>query len=478
MNKPHLKPQTTDIATADSFQNFLTRTGLGTGSQSDGSTYGFHPISRNRTQLEWMYRGSWVVGAVIDSISEDMTREGVEIKSEDAPDEVQELDKYAKDLQIWVGIQESIKWARLYGGAIGLLMIDGHDTSTPLRVERIGRDQFRGIMPMDRWMVQPSINDLVTEPGPNLGKPKYYDLLPNNGVGVAPMRIHYSRVMRLEGVRLPYWQRIAENYWGQSVIERLYDRLIAFDSTTQGAAQLVYKAYLRTMKIKGLREIIAAGGPALDGLTAQMKMMRIFQHNEGISLMDSDDEFETASYTFSGLDNVLLQFGQQLSGATGIPLVRLFGQSPAGLNSTGESDLRTYYDNVRQKQETDLRPDIEKIYTLLYISKTGRVPGKNFKVSFRPLWQLTDTEKATITNTTTAAIVSANDSQIISRSTALKELKQLRDVTGAFSNISDDEIKEAENDPAPTPEALGLTPPTPDPGSEEEGGTQGADKDG
>ena len=471
--KPHLKPSSAQIATADSFQNFLTRTGIGTGNTNDGSTYGFNPITRNRTKLEWIYRGSWVAGAVIDAVAEDMTREGVEINGEDDPERLKELSEAANELQLWPKLAETIKWARLYGGAIGVIMIDGQAMESPLRLDTIGKGAFKGILPLDRWMLQPTYSNLITELGPNLGKPALYDVIAD-AAGIQRMQVHHTRCVRMEGVTLPYMQRITENYWGQSVIERLFDRLVAFDSTTNGAAQLVHKAHLRTYKIKDLRDIIATGGPALDGLVKQIAMIRAYQSNEGMTLMDLEDEFEAHQYTFSGLDNLLLQFGQQLSGATGIPLVRLFGQSPAGLNSTGESDLRNYYDNVKQKQETDLRPDIKRIYQILYRSTFGKEPPKQFEVVFRSLWQMSDEQKADVTDKNTAAVATAYEKQIIRRSTALRELKQLADVTGAFSNITDEEIAEAENDPPPTPEALGLALPTvaddgPQSGAKQEG---------
>lgn len=476
MAKPHIKLKSKPIMTIDSIQNFLTRTGIGTGNANDGARYGLNPITRNRLQMEFVYRGSWIAGQVIDAVAEDMTREGVSIESDDKPDKQLELEKDVSRLQVWPKLCESIKWARLYGGAIAMILIDGQDPSTPLREDSIGEGQFKGLLPLDRWAVQPTLEDLVTEFGPDLGKPKYYDLLPDSGTGLTRMRIHHSRVIRLEGIELPYWQRISENYWGQSVLERLWDRLVAFDSATAGTAQLVYKAHLRTYKVENLREIIAAGGPALDGLVKQIDMIRRFQSNEGMTLMDKEDEFEAHQYTFSGLDNVLLQMGQQLSGATGIPLVRLFGQSPAGLNATGESDLRTYYDNVKQQQESRLRPGTEKVYRIAYRSKFGKEPGKTFAIGFRPLWQMSDEQRANVTAAVTSAVTGAFDSHIIDRATALRELKQLAPVTGAFSNIDDKAIKEAESDPPPSPESLGLK--LPDPGPEAKpGGKEGADKD-
>jgi phage-related protein (TIGR01555 family) len=462
--------------TADSFQNFLTRVGIGTGNANDGSTYGFNPISRNRTKLEWMYRGSWICRAGVDAIAEDMTREGVEVRSDEKPEAQQELEKEAKRLQIWSKIEETIKWSRLYGGAIGVLLIDGQQVTTPLRAETVKKGQFKGIAVLDRWQLQPSFNDLITELGPDLGKPKYYRVI-NTSAVLANQNIHYSRVVRLDGADVPFNQLQSENYWAISVLEPLYDRLIAFDSTTSGAAQLVYKAHLRTYKVKNLREIIATGNKPLEGLLAQISMMRAMQSNEGITLMDLEDEFETHQYTFSGLDNVLLQFGQQISGALAIPLVRLFGQSPAGLNSTGESDLTNYYDGIKQKQESRLRPSIEVIYALLYRSLFGTEPPKSFAIHFRPLWQMSDEQRATVTSLRTTAVVSAYEAQLIDRSTGMRELKQISEVTGAFSNIDDKAIKDAEADPAPSPEALGLELPVKNDGPEAQG-AEGSDQNG
>lgn len=450
-----MSTQTTDAGgktivakVADSFQNLLARVGLGAGSQNDASQYGFSPISRNRIQIDFAYRSSWIAGKAVDAFADDMTREGVSVQCDIEPDQLEQLEKAAGNLKLWDAVNDTVKWSRLYGGAIAVLLIDGQDPSTPLRKQTIQKDQFKGLLVLDRWMIQPSLQDLVTEYGADLGMPKFYTVLAD-ARALVNQKIHYSRVLRLDGVELPYWQRIAENGWGQSVLERLWDRLIAFDSTTDGAAQLVYKAHLRTYKVKGLRQIIGAGGKAFDGLIAQIDAIRRFQSNEGLTLMDAEDEFQTHQYSFTGLDNLLLQFGQQLSGAMDIPLVRLFGQSPAGLNATGEGDLRNYYDSIKQQQERKLRSAVEKVYDVLYRSTFGEEPPGNLTITFNPLWQVSDSEKATIANSVTDAVTKASDSGLIDRHTALKELRQSSGVTGVFTNITDDDIKEAENEPPP-----------------------------
>lgn len=436
----------------DSFVNFAQKMGIGADNPTTSSSYGFNPITRNRTMLEWIHRGSWLGGVAIDVVAEDMTRMGISLKGTLKPDQIEKIDEAATQLGIWTSLKETIQWSRLYGGALAFMMIDGQKPETPLRLDTIGKGQFKGLMPLDRWMVEPSLNDVVTEYGPHIGMPKFYTV-----VAVAPalpsMKIHYSRVIRLEGIRLPYWQRLMENLWGISILERLYDRMVAFDSATTGASQLVYKSYLRTIKVKGLREVVAAGGPALNGLAGYVDMMRRFQNIEGITMLDGEDEFEAHGHqAFSGLSDALTQFGQQISGALQIPLVRLFGQSPAGF-STGDTDLRMYYDSIKQQQEKDLKVGVTRVYRAIAQSEGLAVPD-GFGIEFKSLWQLTETDKANIASTVCDAVIKAQEGGLLSDQAAMKELRQSSTVTGIFSNITDEDIDQAEDVPAPEPELV------------------------
>ena len=434
--------------TADSFQNFAARVGLGAGSQHDQSTYSANYLSRNRLLVESMYRSSWVVGQVVDVVADDMTREGINMRGLQSPEDAEEINQELDRLQVWDKLNKTIKWSRLYGGAIAVMMIDGQNVSTPLNINTVAKDQFKGLIVLDRWMVVPSLEDLVTEYGPYYGMPKYYDVI-TDSVGLCNQKIHYSRVVRMDGVELPYWQAIAENLWGQSVIERLDDRLTIFDSATLGAGQLVYKAHLRTYKVKGLREIIAKGGRLYDALVKQIQQIRQWQSNEGMTLMDAEDTFETHQYSFTGLDNLLMQFGQQIAGATGIPLVRLFGQSPAGFSATGESDLSNYYDNINQQQEGRMRTPLQTLLAVVSLSKLGKALPNSFKFDFASLWQIDEKVKADVANTVAQAVTTVEESGLISRKTALKELRQSSEVTGIFSHITDEEIEAADDEPPP-----------------------------
>lgn len=441
-------------STTDSFQNFAASTGIGASTVASGATYGFNPVTRNHTLCEFSYRGSWIVRTIVDAVAEDMTREQIDIESDMAPDQIDKLVSFMNRNQVWDRLQECIKWSRLYGGCLAVIMIDGQKPETPLDVDRVDVGQFKGLMVMDRWMVWPHLDDPVKELGKDYGLPRFYEVVSDARV-IPHMKIHYTRVIRMDGVNLPYWQRMAENYWGLSVLEPLWDRLLAFDSTTQGAAQLVYRAHLRTLKIEKLRELIAFGGPAYDAIIQQLRQIRLYQANEGLTLLDSTDEFETHAYNFGGLSDVLIQFAQQLSGAAQIPLVRLFGQSPAGLNATGDADIRNYYDAINSRQETMLRQPVQMLLELCSRSLFGEPLPAGFNFSFAPLWQMSDTEKGTVAGDITTAVVNAQQAGIVSNAAALKELRQSSKITSVWSNITDEDIADADAAPPPPSEMMG-----------------------
>jgi uncharacterized protein len=444
--------------TIDGFDNFVSRLGLNNDNALSAGVYMFNLMTRNRIQLEAAYRGSWVVGKVIDCIAEDMTKAGLDITTNESKEDLKDLKTQISRRQVWQSLCSLIKWGRLYGGAIGVLQIEGQDLSTPFDPSTVSKGQFKGISVFDRWMVNPDLFNVI-KTGPDMGLPSKYQLVtsPAQSEGIATadtsgmVTVHHSRVIRNIGIELPYFQAITEMMWGESILERLWDRLISFDSATMSTANLIERANNRTIGIEGLREIVSSGGPAQAGLEAQFEMMRAFQTNEGLTIMDKEDTFATTSYSFAGLSDVLLQFGQQLAGAANTPLIRMFGQSPAGMSATGESDIRMYYDDINAQQESRLRPAWEKLLNVLWRSTYGKEPPKDLEFEFTPLWQMSTADKANIGKTQTETLSGAQEAGFIKRSTAMKELRQNSKEIGLFSNISDEEIKEAEEEEAMEP---------------------------
>ncbi|GHV49867.1 hypothetical protein FACS1894216_01030 [Synergistales bacterium] len=438
----------------DGFINLLANLGQGAENAfSAGQYMQTQQITWDRESLDAMIRQSWIVRRAVEAIAEDMTREGIDIQSQLPPEDEDKVLRAFQRMGLWDELQSAIMWGRLYGGAGAIMMIDGQDMATPLRPDRITNGQFKGLFVLDRWTLWPSVDRLVKTFGADYGLPEFYNISTGDNAGLDGKWVHHSRVLRFIGNKLPYWQALRELWWGQSIVETMYDRLNHFDSATAGTAQLVHKAFLRIMKVPGLTEMGAINQIASAGLLERVMFMKLTQGIEGISLIDADESLENMTYTFSGLKDILIQLAEQLAGATGIPVARLFGQAPAGMNATGEHDMKSYYDMIAGKQQKDLSHNLHKLLRVVFPSVLGIPIPDDLTVSFKPLWKLSDTEKASIWAQDIAGLVAAHDSGILPPDVTLREIRQLSGISGRGSNVTDKDIEEAENAAPPSEEA-------------------------
>ena len=438
---------TTHKVVTDGITSFAAKLGAGS-SISTSLGYIGNRLTLNQIALETLYRDSSVIGAAIDIVADDMTRAGIEIKGATDPNKIKKLNTAMSRLKIWDAISEGLKWGRLYGGAVGVLMVDGQDLSKELKINTIGGNQFSGIRIYDRWWITPDMTRLVSD-GMDRGLPEYYwvsyaypERLGQSPTDATHQIVHYSRVIRFEGLRLPMRARIENQLWGASVVERIYDRLVAYDAATEGAKELSFKAHLRTIGVDGLKD--ALKNPELENMMATFfARVADLQTNTGLTILDANDTFQTNSYSFGGLTDLIKHFAEQVAGACGIPLVRLLGQQTTGLGNNSDAVMRSYYDSISSQQESQLAQPIFKILQLLYMSVLGKPAPEDFDFVFAPLWQMSATEKADIALKLTQSVKDLYDAGIISQDIALKELSQSSDQTGIYTNITAEDIEAA-----------------------------------
>ncbi len=162
-------------------------------------------------------------------------------------------------------------------------------------------------------------------------------------------------------------------------------------------------------------------------------------NNQGLLVLGESDDFQNFQYGFAGLGECYDRFMMDIAGACEIPVTKLFGRSPAGMNATGESDLSNYYDMISRRQESILRPIYDKLFPILFLSVCGFIPD-DLDYDFNPLRIPSEEEKSALTTQYTNNIIQAYQAGLITQKTAIKELSQLTELTGAFSNITDEEI--------------------------------------
>lgn len=437
-------PQLRRARALDAFTNVLARLGAGTPNLLEGTEYSLQRLSRDFNQLNALYRESWIIRRIIDVIPSDMLKNWITITSGIDPDVEKKLSISLRRTQLIDKLKRGMQWGRLYGGALGVMLVkhQGYNLSQPLRLDWIMPGDFAGLLIFDRWNgVNPSSELIEDISDPDYGFPKYYTVTDPAGGG--SVKIHHSRVIRFTGNTLPFWEEIAEMQWGASVVESIFDELRKRDNVSWNIAQLTFMANIRVLKMQDLGQLLAATDSESQAeLLRTLEAQNMLLNNMGMQVMDAADGLETHQYTFGGLADCYQQFIMDISGAAEIPVTKLFGRSPSGLNATGESDLQNYYDMIAEKQEAVLRPILNKVLPPFIISTIGSLP-EDFDFDFDPVAEPSDKERADLAKCGTDNVVAAYNAGLISQRTALQELKQQSERTGVWTNITDEDIERA-----------------------------------
>lgn len=434
--------------TLDEFVNPLARSGAGMPNLLEATEYPLTRFTQNWQVLNSLYRSHWVVQKIINTIPQDMMKNGYDFQSDINPDQIQKISKIIRQTRLHSKILNGLYWGRLYGGAAGIIMIDGEADrmDEPLDLDRVMPGAFKGLLIMDRWSgIMPSA-DLITDiTDPDFGMPEYYEVTLPEGQGV--IRLHNSRVCRFTGREMPYLEKLAENYWGTSEMEHVFSELKKRDNVSWNIALLTFMANIRVMKIDGMEQLLAYGGDkSQQALYNTLEGLNMMLNNNGIQILGKDDSYESHQYTFSGLGEVYDRFMMDVSGACGIPVTKLFGRSPAGMNSTGDADMDNYYDTIEQSQESQLRPVLDKLLPIVCMSALGAVPD-DLDYIFNPVRRPSNNEKQSLGSQQTAAVVQAYTAGLVSEKTALRELQGSSKLTGMWTNITDKQIEAASDQP-------------------------------
>ena len=432
------QPNTEAVSVQDAFSNPLFRLGYGSQSPLEATEYPLTRMTDNYALLNSLYRDNWVVQNVVGIIPDDMTKKWYAPAGAVGPEHLKELDRVQRVTALRERVNEGLRWGRLYGGAAGLIMIRGQEgmLGQPLELESIYPGTFQGLYILDRWQgVVPGM-ELVFEGGEPV--PAYYSITDARGNTVA--KVHHSRLVRFTGRDLPFLERVAELYWGESEVEALYNDVVKHDNVAANMAALTFRANVDTMEVQNLDQLFSVtSGEQQRRFWNVMQAQSVMKSNFGMQLVNRGDQIKNTQYTFTGLQEVYDSMCLDLSGASRIPVTKLFGRSPAGMNATGESDLRNYYDYVDTLREAKLRPILEKLLPVLAMSAWGAVPD-GLDITFPPLWTPTAAEVAEIALKKAQAIRDTFQAGLFRADTAQRELKKLADETGMFDSISEEEI--------------------------------------
>ena len=367
----------------DSLRNFVT--GLGTARDKSTASHYFH-TAINRNQAEMMYNSSWAARKAVDLIPDDETREWREWEAEQA----ETLYKAERELNLRAKVNLARKYERLYGGAAILVGIDAGETTEAVNLAGIQPNSIRYLHVFDRWQL--SAVEWDDDIGsPRFGKPTVYQI--NTGRMAQTIDVHASRLVIFDGLEAPRIYRESNDGFGLSVYDFLNIPIQAADTTTQSTAALTLEATMDVVKVPGLHDYLG-DAESQRRLQERFTLAMMMKGTHRTLLLGGDEEYDRKQTSFTGLPELMDSQHEVIAAALAMPLTRFLGRSPGGLNSTGDNELRNYYDMIRSRQQTDLANTIKPLDDALKAHVGASDDGVVY--TWAPLWVPTPGEKADI----------------------------------------------------------------------------------
>ena len=401
----------------DGYVNLLNKYGT---KQDNSEAYKFErePVIPDM-QLTGLYEGNGLFSKIIDTPAEEALKHGFDLNLKS--DELNAFVEDALDDLEWEErAATAIKWARLYGGALIVMLIDdGRGLEEPVDWEHIRSiDELRVY---ERAIVQPDYASLyqqdyggkgVGNRVSKFGQPEYYYVSSIYG----SFKVHESRCLVFRNGVLPEQTSNATYlFWGMPEYVRIRRALRETVTAHTDSVKLLERSVQAIYSMKGLASLLTTD----DGENQVLKRLQLVDTSRGllnsIAIDSEGEQYDFKTFQFSGVKDVIDATCNMLSALTNIPQTILFGRSPAGMNATGDSDFESYYNFVEKIQRLMLKRNLRTLLDVVFragIASGDVAEEPDYKLEFKPLWSLSDTEQAAVDQTKAqTALVKAQTAQ-------------------------------------------------------------------
>jgi len=404
---------------ADGWVNLVT--GAGTAQRSKRLDFTAEAVLPDEF-LEALYVGDPYASRICRVVPEEALRQGYRLTTGDAGEEGA-IATALEAAEVNEALLGTWTWERVFGGgAIFVGADDGRDPALPLDESAIRSIRFLTVL--DRRELQPH-GHYGEKLRPKYGGVETYRITRTSaGGGVDNAVVHESRLIRFGGGLATRRRQQHLQGWGESELNRIYNILAHFNGAFEATGTLLQQSSEAVFQINGLMAMMAAD--KRDLLKNRLEVMELGRGiNRSVLIGEGESYTRTEVGALAGVASIIDKNLLYLSGAAEIPVTILMGQSPAGLSATGESDVRWFYDRIKNQQTNHLRPRHLRLVRLLCLAHDGPTRGKlppKLAIEYAPLWQPTPLEQAQIR----AAVATADATYITAQVVTAEEVAASR----------------------------------------------------
>ncbi|MGQ1326605.1 DUF1073 domain-containing protein [Acinetobacter baumannii] len=378
-------------------------------------------------QLEAVYQ-HWLAKRIVNRPASDMLRAGWFFEGIQDND-LLKLKEACKAFNLDGVLLSSLVLSRLYGVCYVLLgTVDGGNLDQPFDLNKLGVGRLEFFTVLKKKYIEADTSKYLSpkEAGGLLKQPEFYKLKLD---GKSTQRIHHTRLYK-------FGHADVVNEEPVSILQEVYEDLLDHAAVKKASASLVHESKIDVIRTPGLVDKIKAD---MQAVAERFLSVGLLKGLNGMIVLDADEEYDSKSYSFGGLPDLMREFSIQAAGAADMPYTILFGQSPAGMNATGEHDTRNYYDSIATKQIWSLKPFMMKLLRVIVQTTFGRqIPSLD--VVFNPLWQLDAKVRSEVEKANAERDAKYLEMGIITEPQIARQLL----IDGVYSVIDEEHIKELE----------------------------------
>lgn len=355
--------------------------------------YGNQLVSLGGFGARWAYAQGGLMARVIDLPADLATSRGVTVEGA-GPELSAEMDR----LKVLQSMSDALRWSLLDGGGALIVMArDGAELSKPLNPAALQLiEEFRVV---SLTQIHGDKRALYDDPAQlNYGTPEIYEV---DWAGGKKVRVHESRIIEMPGapIAVSAGLDLRDVPWaGRGISANAVLAIQRYHRGVRWAEKLLERTQQAIHKMKGLAGMLLAGQEPI--VRKRIDLVDANRSNLNGVAVDAEDDYSIVSATLTGVQPTLQELQIAVAAETGFPVSVLFGRSPGGLNTTGDSDWDIVFDQVTQLQARRVKPALERAISLIFAQTGADLTDKpeTWEIVFNPLKQQTAQQLAEVEN--------------------------------------------------------------------------------
>lgn len=333
---------------------------------------------------------------ISEIIAEEMTRKWIRITSkgdDDKTERIQELEEALKKFKLRQHFRQSAE----LDGEMGRVQLfidvgkgvrdDGEELKKPLMLDpaKIAKGSLEGFRVVEPMWSYPLQYNATSPLRPDFYVPKSWAVMHHE--------VHTSRLLTFVGRPMPDILKPAYAFGGLSLSQMAMPYVQNWLRTRQSVSDLIHSFSVMILATNMGQTLDATG---MANLLKRVTMAVQMRDNRGLQIINKDtEEFNNVAAPLGGLHELQAQSQEQQSAVASIPLVKLLGITPSGLNASSDGEIRVFYDRVMASQETLFGDPLTHAIKVIMLHLWGEVDD-DIGYEWVPLWQLDSAGQASV----------------------------------------------------------------------------------